>query len=106
LVGGSKVDKINVKRTYNVSTQKGGKMQRKIFKTGNSLVVSLPKDAIEEMKLSEGTVVNVYYDRVTSKLIVEPVDTDQAVEGIDEEFAQQVSEFIEQYRPALDELAK
>jgi putative addiction module antidote len=81
-------------------------MQRKIFKMGNSLVVSLPKDAIEEMKISEGTVVNVYYDRVTSKLIVEPVDTDQAVEGINEEFAQQVSEFIEQYRPALDELAK
>jgi len=81
-------------------------MQRKIFKTGNSLVVSLPKDAIEEMQISEGTVVSVYYDRVTSKLIVEPVDTDQAVEGIDEEFAQQVSEFIEQYKPALDELAR
>ncbi len=54
-------------------------MQRKIFKTGNSLVVSLPKDAIEEMKISEGTVVNVYYDRVTSKLIVELVEPDQAV---------------------------
>ena len=81
-------------------------MRRKIFKTGNSLVVSLPKDAIEEMKISEGTVVSVYYDRVTSKLIVEPVDTDQTVEGINEEFAKQVSEFIEQYRPALDGLAR
>ena len=81
-------------------------MQRKVFKTGNSLVVSLPKDAIEEMQISEGTIVSVYYDRVTSKLIVEPVDTDQAVEGINEEFAQQVSEFIEQYKPALDELAR
>ena len=81
-------------------------MQRKVFKTGNSLVVSLPKDAIEEMQISEGTVVSVYYDRVTSKLIVEPVDTDQTVEGINEEFAQQVSEFIEQYKPALDELAR
>lgn len=81
-------------------------MQRKVFKTGNSLVVSLPKDAIEEMKISEGTIVSVYYDRVTSKLIIESVDTDQAVEGINEEFAQQVSEFIEQYKPALDELAR
>ncbi len=81
-------------------------MQRKVFKTGNSLVVSLPKDAIEEMQISEGTVVSVYYDRVTSKLIVESVDTDQAVEGINEEFAQQVSEFIEQYKLALDELAR
>ena len=81
-------------------------MHRKVFKTGNSLVISLPKDAIEAMQISEGTVVSVYYDRVTSKLIVESVDTDQAVEGINEEFAQQVSEFIEQYRPALDELAR
>ena len=81
-------------------------MRRKIFKTGNSLVVSIPKDAIEEMQISEGTVVNVYYDRVTNKLIVETVDTDQEAKGIDEEFEQQVSEFIEQYRPALDELAK
>jgi putative addiction module antidote len=81
-------------------------MQRKVFKTGNSLVVSIPKDAIEEMQISEGTVVSVYYDRVTSKLIVESVNTDQAVEGINEEFAQQVSEFIEQYKPALDELAR
>lgn len=81
-------------------------MQRKVFKTGNSLVVSLPKDAIEEMQISEGTVVSVYYDRVTKKLIIEPIDTDQEVEGISEEFAKQVSEFIEEYRPALDELAK
>jgi putative addiction module antidote len=81
-------------------------MRRKVFKAGNSLVVSLPKDAIEEMQISEGTTVNVYYDRVTNKLIVEPVDPVQEVEGIDEEFAQQVSEFIEQYRPALDELAR
>ena len=81
-------------------------MQRKIFKTGNSLVVSLPKDAIEELQMSEGTVVSVYYDRVTSKLVIEPIDPEREVEGINQEFAKQVSEFIEEYRPALDELAK
>ncbi len=81
-------------------------MRRKVFKTGNSLVVSLPKDAIEEMQISEGSVMNVYYDRVTKKLVVEPIKTGQAVEGVDEEFAKQVSDFIEEYKPALDELAK
>ena len=81
-------------------------MQRKVFKTGNSLVVSLPKDAIEEMQISEGSVINIYYDRVTKKLIVESIRPDQAVEGVDEEFAKQVSDFIEEYKPALDELAK
>lgn len=81
-------------------------MQRKVFKTGNSLVVSIPKDAIEEMKISEGSLINVYYDRATKKLIVEPIETGQAVEGVDEEFAKQISDFIEEYKPALDELAK
>jgi len=81
-------------------------MQRKIFKTGNSLVVSLPKDAIEELHMTEGFVVNVYFDRVTSKLIIDPIGPEREVEGISEEFAKQVSGFIEEYRPALDELAK
>jgi len=81
-------------------------MQRKVFKTGNSLVVSLPKDAIEEMQIKEGSVVLVYYDRITKQLIVEPRKSTPAVEGVDEEFARQVSDFIDQYKPALDELAK
>ena len=81
-------------------------MQRKVFKTGNSLVVSLPKDAIEEMKISEGSMISVYFDRVTKQLIVEPIKAGQAIEGVDEEFARQVSDFIEEYKPALDELAK
>ena len=81
-------------------------MQRKIFKTGNSLVVSLPKDAIEELQMTEGTMVSVYFERANKKLIIEPIDPEREVEGISEEFAKQVSEFIEEYRPALDELAK
>ena len=81
-------------------------MQRKIFKSGNSLVVSLPKEAIEELQINEGTIVSVYYDRINKQLVIEPHETDRAAEGIDEEFFQQVSEFIEQYQPALDELEK
>lgn len=81
-------------------------VRKKIIKAGNSLIVSLPKDAIEQLGLREGTVVSVWVDRKTSKLIIEPVDPDQVVKGIDEEFAQQVSELIEEHRPALDELAK
>ena len=81
-------------------------MQRKIFKSGNSLVVSLPKEAIEELQINEGTIVSVYYDRINKQLVIEPLETDRAAEGIDEEFSLQVSEFIEQYQSALDELEK
>ena len=81
-------------------------MQRKIFKSGNSLVVSLPKEAIEEMQISKGTIVSINYDRINKQLVIEPLELDQVEGGIDEEFSQQVSEFIEQYQPALNDLEK
>ena len=38
-------------------------MLRKVFKTGNSVVVSLPKDIIDYLHIYEGTEVNVELDR-------------------------------------------
>ncbi len=81
-------------------------MNRKIFKTGNSVVVSLPKDAIEYLHIDEGTEVIVELDRKKRQIVITPAEPPLAVAGIDPEFAHQVAEFIEQYRPALEELAK
>ena len=81
-------------------------MLRKIFKTGNSVVVSLPKNALEYLNMAEGTEVNVELDREKRQIVITPAKPPLAIEGIDPEFAHQVAEFIEQYRPALEELAK
>ena len=81
-------------------------MIRKIFKTGNSMVVSLPKEALEFLRLSDGAGVSVELDRTQRQIVISPVELPLAVSGVDESFAQQVDAFIEQYRPALDELAK
>jgi putative addiction module antidote len=79
---------------------------RKIFKTGNSVVVSLPKDAVEYLRMEEGSEVNVELNREKNQIEITPVQSSPAIAGIDPEFAHQVSEFIEQYHTALDELAK
>jgi len=79
-------------------------MVRKIFKTGNSLVISLPKESLERLGLNEGSSVVVELDQKGRKLIMSPLQ--QALPGVTEEFAQQVTEFIEEYREALDALAK
>ncbi|HXF69068.1 MAG TPA: AbrB/MazE/SpoVT family DNA-binding domain-containing protein [Thermoflexus sp.] len=79
-------------------------MLRKIFRTGNSAVVSLPKDALELLGLREGSEVSVEVDRERRRIIITPVGS--ALPGVDEEFARQVAEFIEQYRPALEALAR
>jgi antitoxin MazE len=80
-------------------------MLRKLFKTGNSIVVSLPKDITEPLGVSEGTDVSVELDRENRQIIIRP--TAPPIAGdIDEDFARQLAEFIEEYRPALEALSK
>ena len=79
-------------------------MVRKIFKTGNSLVIALPKESMERLGLSEGSEVNVAVLEAEGRIIIEPLYPKLA--GIDVVFAQQLNDFIEQYRPALEALAQ
>jgi antitoxin component of MazEF toxin-antitoxin module len=80
-------------------------MLRKLFRTGNSIVVSLPKDLIEHLGVSEGADVSVELDRENKQIIIRPVE--HPITGsINEDFARQLAEFIEEYRPALEALAK
>jgi putative addiction module antidote len=81
-------------------------MLRKVFKTGNSVVVSLPKDALDYLGLVEGAEVAVDLDREKRQIVITPVEKPLVIAGVDENFARQVAEFIEQYRPALEALAK
>lgn len=80
-------------------------MLRKIFKTGNSMVISIPKEALDTLGVTEGMEVNIDLDREKRQIVITSAQP-LAAAGIDEEFARQVSEFIEQYRPALDALSK
>jgi putative addiction module antidote len=81
-------------------------MLRKVFRTGNSMVVALPKDALELLGVSEGSDVSIDFDRLKRQVIISQVNESLASAGVDEEFAQKVSEFIDQYRPALEALAR
>jgi antitoxin component of MazEF toxin-antitoxin module len=80
-------------------------MPRKIFKIGNSLADSLPKEGLEYLQIDEGSKVNVEVDRKNRQIIIVPANLPR-IEGVDQGFARQVAEFIEQYRLALEELAK
>jgi len=81
-------------------------MLRKVFRTGNSTVVSLPKDVMDPLGVRDGSDVSVELDREHRQIIIRPVDKPIAAAGVDEDFARQVSEFIAEYRPALNSLAK
>ena len=79
-------------------------MMRKLFKTGNSLVVALPRKALEALGLREGAEVLVEVDLHQGRIVI--ASAAQAPVGVDAEFARQVAEFIERYRPALNALAR
>jgi putative addiction module antidote len=81
-------------------------MIRRLFKTGNSIVLSLPKEALEVLNLSDGEKISLEVDREHQRIIISPVEKPVSMAGISEEFLHQVNEFIDQYRPALEELAK
>ena len=80
-------------------------MLRKIFRTGNSMVVSIPRDILDELHISEGEDVSVELDPQQRQIVISPVEKATPT-GIDEAFAKQVDDFIEKYRPALESLAK
>jgi putative addiction module antidote len=79
-------------------------MQRRVFKTGNSMVVSLPPETMDFLQLKEGSEVSVELNKERGEIVIAPLGRD--LPGVDAEFARQVAEFIEEYRPALEALAK
>lgn len=47
-------------------------MLRKIFRTGNSIVVSIPKDILDELELSEGEDVSIELDSQHRQIVISP----------------------------------
>lgn len=81
-------------------------MERQLFKTGNSIVLSLPKEILTELGLADGQKVSLELDRKHKRVILTAWEKPLSVTSVDAEFARQLNEFIDQYRPALQELAK
>jgi antitoxin MazE len=81
-------------------------MLRRLFKTGNSIVLSLPREMLDSLGVAVGESVSVELDRELRQVIIKPVEKPLKVTGVDEHFARQVNDFIELYRPALEELAR
>ncbi len=91
--------------TYSVSTfYSGGVELREEYETGNSMVVSIPKDMLAQIGMVEGTEVDRELDRKNQRIIIKP--NLSVVMGVDKEFAHQLDQFIDQYRTALEALAK
>jgi len=79
-------------------------LRRRLFRSGNSIVASMPRAFLDFLNLQEGSEVSVFLDEGGGVIIVTPAG--RALPGVDCEFGRQVAEFIEQYRPALQAMAR
>ena len=79
-------------------------MRRKIFKTGNSLVVSLPKEMLESLNMGNDSYVSIELDRKKRQILIRDAGRPGA-DDLSETFSRQVDEFIQKYRSALEALA-
>jgi putative addiction module antidote len=78
-------------------------MARKVFRSGNSAVVSIPPEVLEVMGLKTGDEVTVAADLDRQRIIIMPAVPE--LPDVREDLLEQVDRFIHRYRPALEKLA-
>jgi hypothetical protein len=79
-------------------------MVTKLQRTEKGVMLLLTDDILAELGLETEAEVSITVRPEQRQIIITPADAE--LSGIDEEFARHVSDFIEQYRPALKALAK
>ena len=67
-------------------------------------MISLPRKSVQLLGLQEDSEVNISVDQDGQRIFIERAGT--KLGDIDPSFAQQLNDFIEQYRPALEALSK
>ena len=81
-------------------------MLSKLIKIGDTWVIPLPKDALDYLGLEDGAEVSIHLDREGRQIVISPATPLPIIAGVDETFAQQVSDFIKKYSSALEALSK
>ena len=79
---------------------------QKIIKVGIELYLPLPDEITEALQLKEGSEVTVSVDTEKKQILVQSLSQSTDLGEINLEFAEQVTAFIGDYKPALDELAR
>ena len=81
-------------------------MIQKIIKVGNELYLPLPDEITQALQLNEGSEVTISVDPEKKQILIQSLGQSADLGGINLEFAEQVTTFIREYKPALNELAR
>ncbi len=81
-------------------------LTQKLYKNGNSVAVTIPKEYLEDLNLKEGSVVVVEKDPDMQTITITPKKATTVSSKITPKFLSWLESFNKQYGPALKELAK
>ncbi len=79
---------------------------QKLYKNGNSIAVTIPKEYLNDLNLRDGSEVVVEKDVEAGVVIISHKKTSQSSTRITPEFLKWLESFNKKYGPALKELAK
>ena len=78
-------------------------MKRRIFRSGNSMVLSLPPEILHQLQVEDGSEIEISLSEAGNSVVLTPVTS---VPVISPDYADRVESFINAYRPALDALSQ
>lgn len=76
---------------------------QKLYKNGNSVAVTIPKEYLKELNLRDGSQVLV---KTRGQELVVSSKAKTTVSGVDQKFAKMVDEFIAEHEDVLQELSQ
>jgi antitoxin component of MazEF toxin-antitoxin module len=80
---------------------------QKLYKNGNSIAVTIPKELLRELDLRDGSEVIVSEDETQGAIVIEPKrQTPRQSTSLTPKFLKWLEDFNKEYGPALKELAK
>lgn len=77
-------------------------LTQKLYRNGNSVAVTIPKEYLEELNLRDGSIVVV---KTSGKQLVVAPKNKSVSSTVDQKFAKMVDEFINDHEDVLQELS-
>ena len=81
-------------------------LTQKLYKNGNSVAVTIPKEYLEDLNLNEGSLVIVEKDLDAQTITISHKRKTKVSSNITPKFLNWLESFNKQYGPALKELAR
>lgn len=81
-------------------------MKQKLYRNGNSVAVTIPKNYLQAMELNDSSEVVVDYDAQAQSIIITPEKKLTKQSTVTPKFLSWLESFNKQYAPAFKELAK